>query len=1501
MKKILGLDLGTNSIGWAVVETSQTENGEEVFSRISSAGSRIIPMDQATIGDFNKGNSKSQTAERTRLRGIRRLYERANLRRERLNRVLSIMGWLPEHYQKSLDEYGKLLPGTEPKIAWRRDSSGKWDFLFQDAFNEMLSEFKMQSTDFVFEGHKIPYDWTVYYLRKKALSHPVSKYELAWILHSFNQKRGYYQLRGEDEKDAAGKLEEYYSLMVTSVEDTGEKKGSDTWYNVKLENGFVYRRAMKEAPEWIGKVKDFIVTTDVDKNGNPKVDKDGNVKRSFRMPKEDDWALQKKKTEHDIEQSGKTVGEFIYDALLAASKNPSGPTVKIRGKLVRVVERKYYRTELERILKAQIEFNPDLCNRELYQECISALYPNNTAYRNSISGSDFKYLFVKDILFYQRPLKSKKSLISDCPMEERYYIDNVTGKKKIAHIKCIAKSNPYFQEFRLWQFVLSLRIYERERLVDGALKVNVDVTSDFIHGKDALADLFEWINDKKSIDQKTFLSYPGFKLRKAEQEKYRWNFMEEKSYPANETRAGLLEALSKAGVDVAFLSKNKEYELWNILYSIDDKAGVESALQSFVDRNNLPDGFVAAFSKVLPYKKDYGSYSEKAIKKMLALMRVGKFWSEDQIDSSTQERISKLLSGEFDESIRDRVREKTISLQSIHDFQGLPVWLACYVVYNRHSEAKEIEKWESPEDIDLYLKKFKQHSLRNPIVESVIMETLRTVRDIWKAEGRIDEVHVELGKEMKNPAEKRKQITDRVIENENANLRIRAMLTEFLNPEFDVDNVRPNSPGQQEILRLYEDSVLENTEMPDDIKSILNKFNQADPPKRPTTSEVLRYKAWLEQKYRSPYTGEIIPLGKLFTPAYEIEHIIPQSLYFDDSFSNKVICESEVNKLKDNSLGYQFIKEHQGEIVTLSGGRQVKILTVEAYEKFVKDNYGSRKNAQKKRNLLADEIPESFIQRQLNDSRYISKVVKTLLSNVVREKNEEQDISKNVITCTGGVTDRLKKDWGVKNVWNRIVMPRFERLDKMIPGEQYVVVNANGQHVPTVPFSRSRGFNIKRIDHRHHAMDAIVIACATRNIVNYLNNESACRNAEIKRFDLQRIVCEKVHQDDSGNYKWVVKKPSASFASEVKDVLDDCIVSFKQNLRIINKSSNWTEKINEEGKKVYVRQTKGENWAIRKSMHKDTVFGEVDLRKVKSVSLNEALKCPERIVRKDIKKLVSECESANAKKKAAVILERFPEATKLDIYYYTLETKDRYFATRIPITQDFIKEFIEKSVTDAGIREILLAHLAKYGGKAEIAFSADGIEDMNAHIKELNGGASHKPIYKVRKYEKAEKFAIGETGCKTKKFVEADKGTNLFFGIYLAPDGKRTYASIPLIESINREKDGLGPVPEKNGDGELMFYLSPNDLVYVPTEDEIERGYVDEKMDKSRIYKMVSANKGQCFFIDANVSTSIVDKVEFSSSNKMERAITGEMIKSVCIPIKVDRLGRIVNFNGKLR
>lgn len=94
MKRILGLDLGPNSVGWALVNSIVKEQTERIW--IEMAGSRIIPMDAAVLGDFEKGNSISQTAERTRIRGMRRLRERQLLRRERLHKVLNILGFLPK-------------------------------------------------------------------------------------------------------------------------------------------------------------------------------------------------------------------------------------------------------------------------------------------------------------------------------------------------------------------------------------------------------------------------------------------------------------------------------------------------------------------------------------------------------------------------------------------------------------------------------------------------------------------------------------------------------------------------------------------------------------------------------------------------------------------------------------------------------------------------------------------------------------------------------------------------------------------------------------------------------------------------------------------------------------------------------------------------------------------------------------------------------------------------------------------------------------------------------------------------------------------------------------------------------------------------------------------------------------------------------------------------------------------------------------------------------------
>lgn len=1502
MKNILGLDIGTNSIGWAVVNSSNNCNDNTIKS-IESAGSRIIPMDAAQMSDFAIGNTKSQTAERTRLRGVRRLLEREHLRRERLCRTLDKMEFLPPHFSSSLNRYGQVTDNENLKIAWSKNTDGKYEFLFTDSFREMLSLFQDRNPELLEQGHKVPYDWTIYYLRKKALSQPISKYELSWLLLNFNAKRGYYQLRGEDTDEDNSKKIEYQAHKVVRVENTGERRGKDYWFNIYLENGLVYRRTASSEPKWEGQVRDFIVTMPLDADGKQKLDKDGNPRYSLRMPAEDDWMLLKKKTEADIEKSGKTVGEYIFDELLI------NPKTKIRGKFVRTIERKYYKSELIQILEAQRKYIVELNDMAMYAKCVESLYPSNEAYRNSIATRGFTYLFVNDIIFYQRPLKSKKNLISDCPYERHEIVDKTTGEVKIFPIKCISKSHPLFQEFRLWQFVSNLRIYSLEEFENGKEK---DVTSNFLHTKDDYANLFDYLNQIETITQDALLTkYFNIKKPRVKGAKmpYRWNYVEDKTYPCNETRARILTRLDKAGIDAGFLTHDREEHLWHILYSVSDRQQLKATLSRYADKEGCGQLFVDQFSSFPPFAKDYGAYSAKAIKKLLPIMRCGKYWDVSDIDEATKVRIDKIITGEYDENIKNRVRNKAMHLQDMASFQGLPVWLATYIVYNRHSETSNAERWNKPEDIDAYLAAFKHHSLRNPIVEQVILETLRVVRDIWRKYGHIDEIHIELGREMKNPADKRREMTMRIQENENANLRIKALLTEFLNPEYKIDNVRPNSPSQQDLMRIYEDGALNSVEeVPEDVDDIIKKFAQADIKKRPTSSEIMRYKCWLEQNYRSPYTGKHISLAKLFTPAYEIEHIIPQSLYFDDSFSNKVICESEVNKLKGNQLGMQFIKEHKGEIVHTGFGTSVQILSPEQYETLVKSDF--KKSRTKMGKLLMEDIPEDFIQRQLNDSRYISKVVKSLLSNVVREEDEQEDISKNVIPCSGAITDRLKKDWGVNDVWNHIVLPRFRRMNEITNTSNYTTITDNGHEIPSMPLAEQRGFSKKRIDHRHHAMDAIVIACTTRSHVNLLNNEAAMPKNKANRYLLSRKLrrYEDVQVNRNGQMRTlsVAKefiKPWPTFTTDVEKALSEIVVSFKQNLRVITHTSNhYTHIVN--GKKVTATQTKGDHLAIRKPMHKDTVFGEINLQRIKVVKIDQAILKPERIkdklLRRQIKELLAQGLNVKAVKKYFKDNSEQWEhvnVNRIDVFYYTKETTDRFFATRKPIDTSFTADRIKKTIADSAIQKIMLTHLANYDGNADIAFSSEGIEQMNNNICQLNGGVAHQPIFKVRVYEQASKFAVGQSGCKAKKFVEAAKGTNLFFAVYQT-DAGRTFASIPLNVVIERQKQGLPPAPNNEDGTEPLFVLSPNDLVYVPTSEEVEVGKVCEPIDKSRIYKMVSCTGNRLYLINYNVSSSIVDKIEFTQLNKVEFTDDKVSIKKVCIPIKVDRLGNIISINN---
>jgi len=112
----------------------------------------------------------------------------------------------------------------------------------------------------------------------------------------------------------------------------------------------------------------------------------------------------------------------------------------------------------------------------------------------------------------------------------------------------------------------------------------------------------------------------------------------------------------------------------------------------------------------------------------------------------------------------------------------------------------------------------------------------------------------------------------------------------------------------------------------------------------------------------------------------------------------------------------------------------------------------------------------------------------------------------------------------------------------------------------------------------------------------------------------------------------------------------------------------------------------------------------------------------------------------------------------------------------------------------------------------------------------------------------------------------------------------------------NLPKEGRTNVPVDNTKGRLLFTLSPNDLVYVPTDEELEnRNSIDfsnlSVEQKKRVYKIVSFTGKRLYYVPYNIATSVYNKFEYTALNKLEFTIE----KDRCIKLKISRLGQIVN------
>lgn len=1436
MNKILGLDIGTNSIGWAFIE-SDFEAGT---GKIIELGARIIPTDSELLSKYESGQAASKSAIRRQARGSRRLKQRYKLRRARLIECLKILGWLAEEFR----------PGYQMPIA-----------------EQTLFEMKE-----AFDTSEISDDWVVYYLRHKALASAITKQDLARILYHMNQRRGFKsnrkagnELPREDNEESGGekkKREKKVEIVsIRSVEDTGEVLKGNSLFNIILADGRIGTIARKTKPDWENQQLELEITL------IPPTKKDP-ARYEFRKLNNSDadkWAKQKVAREEDIRRSGLLYpGSYYYHAL---KKNPNYIIKDVS------IDRKFYIEELEAILRTQIELNPSINDPKKLATIAERLYPKNQEKQKEIRNNDIVHLFIRDIIYFQRPLKSKKSSIANCRLAYKNYYDPSTGKR-IAY-KVAPSSSPVFQEFRIWQTLNNIRILQRQKKDDqGKLDLDVDVSNDYLDDSN-IERLYELFDGKERVNQKQLLRELGLNEQAFMINLFRQN--EEKELPGNETKAIIRKQLKRARYEengsILLNTPQEFYQLWHILYSLEDNVHISAALQRLF---KIPAEAADIISQTPPFKQQYASMSHQAMSRLLPLMRRGKYWKWDAIDPATRQRLEKIFTGEFDEGISDSVRDlfQKHNISNENASQGMIVPMGSYAIYGVHSERMNAY-YDRPEQLIPQ----EPLNLRNPIVEQVVNETLRLVQDIWKVHGRPYEIHIELSRDLKKNAKERKEISETIAENENENKRITAILREL-------KWGNPNSLADIERLKLWEKQADEATK--EEFKNI--KFKR---PADPTKEEIQRYKLWSQQKFISPYSGKTIPISRLFTREYDIDHIIPRSRFFDDSLDNKIIVESYLNKEKDNRTAFEYIK---------NGGSSGDILSPSKYEAHVNQFFYGKK----RRLLLSEDVPEGFSNRHLVDTRYISRKLHELLAPVSENKNNP------VVPTSGKITSELKSAFGMGEKMKELVKWRFERLEeKTNEAYAWYEEDLDQDGKPTGKrILRLKGYE-KRIDHRHHALDALIIACTTPSHIKYLNDLNASQfrknpNDEEVRQNLPKLLEGKDGYWQSRKFK----KPWKGFTAEAAKQLESVIISFKNNVRLYGKKANknWRYIQQSDGsfKKelIPVTDTGGKKKLspyVRQSLHKATIAGKIQLREYNQVTVNESFKTPNLIANKNERAYINHLleRAGNDIKKAISIYKENPlkDETGIEIKKLSIIKQAYYYVNRVDLSSGFDEKRISK-IPDPVLQRELLDHIKQISGLNQQRDKNEQIDPFGSEGIEILNKNRRVPITKVTiKEESDSKFEI-----RPGAFTEADKGTNLFFIIYENQENPtdRKYESIPFREVIQAKAAGSDFVEEKPG--YRWFSLSPNDLVYMPEENENTSAM--EWNERSRlarkIYKLVSCNKGQAFFVPQTLSKVIVDKVEFDSLNKVERALDGRMIKQHCIKLKVDRLGNIHPFDPQL-
>ena len=291
---------------------------------------------------------------------------------------------------------------------------------------------------------------------------------------------------------------------------------------------------------------------------------------------------------------------------------------------------------------------------------------------------------------------------------------------------------------------------------------------------------------------------------------------------------------------------------------------------------------------------------------------------------------------------------------------------ACAEIYGDHYGKKNTEE-------KIYLPPIPADEIRNPVVLRALSQARKVINAVVRRYGSPARIHIETAREVGKSFKDRKEIEKRQEENRKDREKAAAKFREYF----------PNFVGE------------------------------------PKSKDILKLRLYEQQHGKCLYSGKEINLGRLNEKGYvEIDHALPFSRTWDDSFNNKVLVLGSENQNKGNQTPYEYFngKDNSRE-----------------WQEFKVRVETSRFPRSKKQRILLQKFDEDgFKERNLNDTRYVNRFLCQFIADHMRLTGKGK---RRVFASNGQITNLLRGFWGVRKV-------RAE-------------------------------------NDRHHALDAVVVACST--------------------------------------------------------------------------------------------------------------------------------------------------------------------------------------------------------------------------------------------------------------------------------------------------------------------------------------------------------------------------------------------------------------------------------------